>query len=253
MAEHKEESETMAESLVDKITEKFHGHGSSSSPDSDGEKSAPVASVIQNKIYRLLGREKPVHAVFGGGKPADVFLWRNKKISAGVVGGATAIWVFFELLEYHLLTLVCHSLIISLAISFLWSNATTFINKSPPHIPEVSIPEDLTVNVARSLSYEINRGFTVLRDIASGHDLKKFLGVIAGLWVFSILGSCCNFVTLFYIVFILLHTVPVVYEKYADKVDSFAEKATDEFKKHYAVLHAKYLSKIPRGALKKKF
>lgn len=60
---------------------------------------------------------------------ADVFLWRNKKISAGVLGGATAIWVLFELFEYHLLTLVCHTLILALAILFLWANAHTFIKK----------------------------------------------------------------------------------------------------------------------------
>ncbi|QCD87819.1 Reticulon [Vigna unguiculata] len=34
------------------------------------------------------------------------FHWRNKKISASVLGGATAAWVLFELLEYHFLTLV---------------------------------------------------------------------------------------------------------------------------------------------------
>lgn len=60
---------------------------------------------------------------------ADVFLWRNKKISASVLGGATALWVFFELLEYHLVTLVCHILILSLAFLFLWSNVSTLINK----------------------------------------------------------------------------------------------------------------------------
>ena len=60
---------------------------------------------------------------------ADVFLWRNKKISAGVLGGATAVWIFFELLEYHLITLVCHLSIFSLAVLFLWSNASNFLNK----------------------------------------------------------------------------------------------------------------------------
>ncbi|OAY77459.1 Reticulon-like protein B1 [Ananas comosus] len=253
MAEHKEEE---AEPVTEKITEHFDS--SSSSSDSDDEKSKPksaaasAAEAIEAKIYRLFGREKPVHTVLGGGKPADVFLWRNKKISAGVLGGATAIWVLFELMEYHLLSLVCHCLILSLAMLFLWSNASTFINKSPPNIPEVSIPEDVVVNVALSLRYEINRGFAVLREIASGRDLKKFLGVIAGLWVLSVIGSCCNFLTLFYIAFVLLHTVPVLYEKYEDKVDAFAEKATAEFKKHYAVVHAKCLSKIPKGPSKDK-
>lgn len=183
---------------------------------------------------------------------ADVFLWRNKKVSAATLGGATAIWVLFELMEYHLLTFVCHSLILSLAIMFLWSNASTFINKSPPRIPEVSIPEDMTVNIALSLRYEINWAFAALRDIALGRDLKKFLSVIAGLWVFSIIGNFCNFLTLFYIAFVTLHTVPPLYEKYEDKVDAFAEKAQTEFKKHYSVIHAKYLSKIPKGPLKDK-
>jgi hypothetical protein len=39
----------------------------------------------------------------------------------------------------------------------------------------VSIPEDLTIKIARSLCYEINRAFVVLRQIGMGHDLKKFL------------------------------------------------------------------------------
>uniref|UniRef100_A0A1D1YJD3 Reticulon-like protein n=1 Tax=Anthurium amnicola TaxID=1678845 RepID=A0A1D1YJD3_9ARAE len=255
MAEHAEEP--AGESVMDRIVEKLHGHDSSSSS-SDSEDEKPVAaspsssSSIKAKVWRLFGREQPVHKVFGGGKPADVLLWRKKKVSAGVLGGATAIWVLFELLEYHLLTLVCHCLILSLALLFLWSNATTFINKSPPRIPEVQIPEDLIVDMARALRFEINRALCLLRDIASGRNLRKFLAVITGLWLLSIIGSCCNFLTLFYIVFILLHTVPILYEKYEDKVDAFGERAMVEIKKHYAVFDEKVLSKIPRGPLKSK-
>lgn len=60
---------------------------------------------------------------------ADVFMWRNKHISAGVLGGATAIWILFELLGYHLLAFLGHALIFSLGVLFLWSNASSFINK----------------------------------------------------------------------------------------------------------------------------
>lgn len=52
--------------------------------------------------------------------------------------------------------------------------------------------------------------------------------------------------------FVLLHTVPVLYEKYEDQVDAFAEKASIELKKKYAVADEKFLSKIPRGPLKDK-
>ncbi|KAL2468987.1 Reticulon-like protein B5 [Forsythia ovata] len=253
MAEHVENLDPKGESLLDKITEKVHGDdNSSSSSDSDTEKKTASSSSVKAKIYRLFGREKPVHKVFGGGKPADIFLWRNKKISAAVLGGATAAWVLFELLEYHLLTLVCHISILALAILFLWSNVTTFVNKRPPHIPEVHLPEDPFLQVASALRVEINRALSVLREIASGRNLKKFLMVVAGLWVLSIVGSWCNFLTLFYILFVLLHTVPVLYEKYEDKVDAFTEKAMIEIKKQYAVFDAKVLSKIPRGPLKNK-
>nr|XP_043619916.1 reticulon-like protein B5 [Erigeron canadensis] len=264
MAEHGDEIETSNDSS---FVEKIHRDDTSSSSDSDSEKKqvkyddddvkkhhdAPAApSPVKSKSNRLFGRQKPVHQVLGGGKPADVFLWRNKKISASVLGGATVMWVLFELLEYHLLTLVCHVLIFVFAVLFMWSNVSKLINKSPPRIPEVKIPEDTILQAAGAIRNEINYSFAVLKDIASGKDLKKFLAVVVGLWVLSIVGSWCNFLTLFYITFVLLHTVPVLYEKYEDEVDAFAGKAMIEFKKQYAVFDDKVLSKIPKGPLKNK-
>ena len=52
--------------------------------------------------------------------------------------------------------------------------------------------------------------------------------------------------------FVLLHTLPVLYEKYEDQVDPFVEKAMIEIKKQYAKFDEKVLSKIPRGPLKDK-
>ncbi|GFY83296.1 reticulon family protein [Actinidia rufa] len=231
MADHSgDEKESAVESVMEKITEKFHGDDSLSSSDSGDEKS-PSPSSVKAKVYRLFGREKPVH--------------KGKKISGGVVGVATAIWVLFELVEYHLLSLVCHILLLTLAILFLWSNASTFINKSPPQIPDVAISDDIVLGIVSALRIEINRALSVFRDIASGRDFKKFIYVIAGLWLLSVVGNWCNFLTLFYICFVLLHTVPVLYEKYEDCVDLLAEKALAEFKKQYAVFDAKVLSKIP--------
>lgn len=70
----------------------------------------------------------------------------------------------------------------------------------------------------------------------------------------SLVGYYTEFDILFYLktAFVLLHTVPVLYEKYEHKVDPFAEKAMFEIKKQYVVFDAKVLSKIPVGALKAK-
>lgn len=63
------------ESLMDKISEKIHhgGDSSSSSSSSDDEdekkkKKPSSPSSMQSKVFRLFGREKPVHKVLGGGK-----------------------------------------------------------------------------------------------------------------------------------------------------------------------------------------
>ncbi|KAH0458634.1 hypothetical protein IEQ34_011448 [Dendrobium chrysotoxum] len=77
----------------------------------------------------------------------------DKKASATVLGGVIVIWVLFELMEYHLLTLLYHCLILSLSI----------------------FPDDLVVNLACSLRFETNHSLVVLREIAFGQDLKKFL------------------------------------------------------------------------------
>lgn len=60
---------------------------------------------------------------------ADVLLWRNKKISASVLTGATVAWVLFEWLNYHFLTLFCFALVLGMLVQFLWSNASSLLNR----------------------------------------------------------------------------------------------------------------------------
>ncbi|XP_062218793.1 reticulon-like protein B2 [Phragmites australis] len=216
------------------------------------ETASPAAVAARPRGFRLLGEDKSVHKALGGGKTADVLLWKDKKISAAVIGGVTVLWVLFEVVDYHLLALISHVLIGALAILFLWSNATVFIKKSPPDVPEVQISEDLAVNIARALRADINKALRLLREIALGHDLMKFLGVIVALWILSEIGSLCDFLTLIYAGVLMLHTVPILYHKYQEKVDDFAGKAHAELCKQYQVLDAKVLSKIPRSPPKDK-
>lgn len=243
------------ESFDDKIEDKFHGSDSDSFSDSEDDHNInnrpPIPLAKSNTVYRLFGRDRPVHKVLGGGKPADILLWRNKKCTGIALGAGTALWVFFELMQYNLITLVCHLLILSLAALFLWSNASVFIHKSPLQIPHVVIPQECVLEAASVLRIEINQVFAILREIGTGRDIKKFLTVIAGLWFISVIGSCFNFLTLFYIFYVSLFTLPLVYEKNEDQVDALAEKAMIEIKKQYAVLDAKVLSQIPIAGFKK--
>jgi len=110
-----------------------------------------VSEKVKNKLF---GRQKTLHGVLGGGKckrsaywyhgmlksdsvdasdlfvivAADVLLWRNKKISSSVLALATAIWVFFEWLDYHFLTIVSFALVLGMVVQFVWSNFSNMLS-----------------------------------------------------------------------------------------------------------------------------
>ncbi|KAF4381984.1 hypothetical protein G4B88_006616 [Cannabis sativa] len=128
--------------------------------DSESEQVKPESpSSVKTKIFRLFGRQRPVHQVFGGGKRKDLFHYFylfsffNPDLLcllASFLGSVIAAWIFFELLELIPSTYSC----LSHLDCCTWSL------------------------VVSALTIEINRGFAVLRDIASGKDLKKFLMII---------------------------------------------------------------------------
>lgn len=207
---------------------------------------------VSSRFNRLFGRQKPVHHILGGGKSADVLLWRNKKISAGVLTGATAIWVLFEWLNYHFLTLLFFALVLGMLLQFVWSNASGLLNRSPSKVPRLVVPAEVFVNIGVAIGGEVNRALGFLQDVACGGNLKQFLVVVVSLWAAAVIGSWCNFLTVVYIGFVAAHTLPVLYERYEDQVDSLVYKILDQLQNHYRKLDSSVLSKIPKGKLKQK-
>ncbi|XP_039045739.1 reticulon-like protein B8 [Hibiscus syriacus] len=196
------------------------------------EKSNSVAS----RFNRLFGRERPVHHILGGGKSADVLLWRNKKISASVLAGATAIWVLFEWLNYHFLTLLCFALVLGMLAQFVWSNASGFLNRSSSQVPRLVLPDELFVSIGRSVGSEVNRRLQFLQDVACQGNLKQFLVIAVSLWVAAVIGSWCNFLTVLYIGFVAAHTLPVLYERYDEQIDGFVYNMFEQLQNHYKKL-----------------
>lgn len=80
MSDHSENAESKSESLIDKLVEKIHDHDSSSSSGSDSETEGGSASssTLKEKVFRLFGRERPVHHVLGGGKRTQSYLSDSK-------------------------------------------------------------------------------------------------------------------------------------------------------------------------------
>ncbi|KAI3676342.1 hypothetical protein L1987_85948 [Smallanthus sonchifolius] len=176
----------------------------------------------------LFGRQKPLHAALGSGKTADILLWKQKQLSGAIFVSATVIWLLFGWIGYHLLPFLCHFLILTLAILFLWSNLSSFVNKSPPKFPDIRLSQELCDCIAILLKDQINQACLFLREMTTGRDLKRFLSVIFTLWVVSVIGGWFEFLTLVYILFVLMLTAPLLYERNERMVDAYGEKAGNE-------------------------
>ncbi|KAI3465571.1 hypothetical protein Pfo_022234 [Paulownia fortunei] len=207
---------------------------------------------VTSQFNRLFGREKPVHHLLGGGKSADVLLWRNKKISASVLTGATVIWVLFEWLNYHFLTLLCFVLVMGMLAQFVWKNASGILKRSSSTVPRLVLPEEVFVNIGKLIGSEVNRGLCFLQDVACEGNMKQFLVVVASLLAAAIIGSWCNSLTLLYIGFVAAHTLPILYEKYEDQVDGFVLNVLENLQHNYRKLDAGVLSRIPTATFRGK-
>ncbi|XP_050224391.2 reticulon-like protein B14 [Mercurialis annua] len=199
---------------------------------------------------KLFGRRRSIHAILGRGNVAEILLWKNKYLSGGILMGFTLIWFLFEVVEYHFITLLCHLLLILLVTLFLWSTGAGFgfIKRDPPTINDIELPE----STLRFFFGQINRLLSNLYEISSGKDLPTFFWTIICLWILSAFGSLCDTLTLSYIVYLCVATLPALYERYEDQVDRFAGKSSQDMKYLFARFNSKVLDKIPRGPTKQK-
>ncbi|XP_075498276.1 reticulon-like protein B8 [Primulina tabacum] len=209
---------------------------------------------VSSEFNRLFGRQKPVHHLLGGGKSADVLLWRDKTISVSCLAGATIVWVLFEWLNYNFLTLLSLAIVIGIVAQFVWKTASGILNRSPSEVPRLVLPEQVFINIGKLVGGEVNRGLNFLQDVACGGNMKQFLVVVLSLLAVAIIGSWCNLLTVIYIGFVAAHTLPVLYERYENEVDSFVSNVLDQFQHNYRKLDTHVLSRIPTGKFRgKKF
>ncbi|KAL6615832.1 hypothetical protein ACP70R_038102 [Stipagrostis hirtigluma subsp. patula] len=197
-------------------------------------------------------RHKSIHKLLGGGKVADILLWKDRKLSAGVLAGATLIWYLFDVVEYNIIPLLCQIATFAMLVIFIWSNAAPLLNIAPPRIPEVIISEHAFQQTAMTIHHKLAYTAAALYDIACGKDLKKFLLVVGSLLILSEIASSYSFTSLLYLGILCAHTLPALYQRYETEVDHLAARGSEDIKKFYKKIDSNLLNKIPRGPVKTK-
>ncbi|KAL4586934.1 hypothetical protein LXL04_011582 [Taraxacum kok-saghyz] len=210
----------------------------------------PTAGNKGARIMRLLRRERPVYEILGGGKVANVLLWRNKAVSGAFFMGFVAMWFLFEVAEYKLVTLICHSTITAMLVIFIWSNgAKAFKWPPPPEIPTILLEESMTY---RDICKRLNLLLVWIVYVACGNDTTLFCLVIVAASILSTIGNYITTSNLLYIGVFFMGTLPYIYEKHEQKVDYFFATLIRRVSKIYEIFDRNFVSKIPRWPLKQK-
>uniref|UniRef100_A0A7N0THF6 Reticulon-like protein n=1 Tax=Kalanchoe fedtschenkoi TaxID=63787 RepID=A0A7N0THF6_KALFE len=202
--------------------------------------------------YRVLDRRSSVHQIMGGGKAADVLLWRRQRVSFGLVIVSTVAWIVFEQSGISFLTVCSDVLLIIIVMSFLRANYASYRNSQLQVIPELVLSEEMVNSAAASLRVKINYVLLLAHDITLGKDFRLFFKVVVFLWLFSVLGSYVSFFTVSYVGTIISITVPALYSRFREPIDKCCGVLQRQFSKHYKVVDDNVMGRIPRGLPKDK-
>ncbi|XP_043707272.1 reticulon-like protein B16 isoform X2 [Telopea speciosissima] len=149
--------------------------------------------------YRLFDRQRSMWQIMGGGKAADVILWKRQHVSFGFIVVTTVAWLLFEYSGLSFLSICSDVLLIIIVIQFIWSNFAVFRNKQLQPLPELVLSEEMVNNAAASFRVKINYLMLMAHDITLGKDFSLFFKVVVCLWFLSVIGSFFSFFTLAYI------------------------------------------------------
>ncbi|GMJ03195.1 hypothetical protein like AT3G54120 [Hibiscus trionum] len=200
---------------------------------------------------RLFSRQRTVHEILGGGLVADVMLWRKGNLTMGILLVTLAAWVVFEKSGYTLLSLVSNVLLLLIVILFLWAKSAAILNRPAPPLPELYLSEEMVNEVGALIRANVNYFLSASRDIALGKDARLFFKAAAYLLLVSIVGSLTDFLTLGYTSLVVVLTVPALYERYEDYIDSCTILGCRKMQQLYVKFDSKFVNQFRKWILER--
>ncbi|PIA32491.1 hypothetical protein AQUCO_04500241v1 [Aquilegia coerulea] len=218
----------------------------------DGVLEDCTSSSCAESGFRLFDRNRSIHQIMGGGKAADVILWKQRRVSVGIIVVASVAWLVFQWSELSFLSVFSDVLLVVVVIQFLRANYAVLCNKQLQPLPELELSEEMVNSAAASFRVKINYMLLMAHDITLGKDFRLFFKVVVCLWLLSVIGSFVSFFTIAYIGTIVSITIPALYSKYEEHIDRYAGVVHQKFAKHYRIADENVISRIPRSSAKDK-
>ncbi|XP_042495767.1 reticulon-like protein B13 isoform X2 [Macadamia integrifolia] len=132
----------------------------------------------------------------------DIYLWRKKKLSLLIVVISTATWAILEIYGFNFIPVVCWMAMFIITSVFLWGNTARLFHKEMPSAMSVwEVSEEFTMvsqNAARVFAEE---GILWTFRVGAEDKWFIFIGLVAGLWLISIVAGWFSFLSFSYIGF----------------------------------------------------
>lgn len=166
-----------------------------------------------------------VYKLLGGGRVADILLWRDEKHTFTIMMALVVVFYCFCLSGYNFLCAAAQLLLLISAVLFVHSILPSSIlgytiKKIPSSAFEIS--EETVQNAFLSIRFAWNTGVATLKSLAQGKDWTLFFKATSLLCFLIFLGSI-PFPTLVATGFISMFTSFYIYEQKEEEIDELAK------------------------------
>nr|XP_043614300.1 reticulon-like protein B13 [Erigeron canadensis] len=174
----------------------------------------------------------------------DVIMWRKKRLSVGVMGAATALWMVMEVYGFNFITVASWISIFLFSTLFAWANIYRLIYKEEPRMSGVMISKSTATEIANQIKKSSEEVAKWIFKIGAQSEWYVFGATVVGLWLLSIIGSVFDFLTSLYIGTMMGMIVPVIWVKYDNKIREIGTRLQRQSKRLYSKIDEKVLQKV---------
>eukprot|EP00252_Welwitschia_mirabilis_P022386 TRINITY_DN6041_c0_g1_i1.p1 TRINITY_DN6041_c0_g1~~TRINITY_DN6041_c0_g1_i1.p1 ORF type:complete len:588 (+),score=48.61 TRINITY_DN6041_c0_g1_i1:84-1847(+) len=176
---------------------------------------------------RQMDKSSKVYRLLGGGRVADILLWRDDRKTFAIAMVVAFIIYYFYLSGYRFFYAAARLLLMVISALLIYGCLPSpilglKIKSVPPSYFEIS-EESLQIPL-QCLRLAWNSGVTVLRSLARGNDWELFLKAVLLLYVLKCIGSI-SFPTLVVTGYIFFFTFFCIYEQKEEEIDFLGKAA----------------------------
>ncbi|XP_021275024.1 reticulon-like protein B13 [Herrania umbratica] len=153
----------------------------------------------------------------------DVVLWRKKKLSGTLLFMSIAAWLLLQVYQLKFITIASWVAMAIVVALFLWGNVDRHLGhvfglSEEARMSRFEISEETAMRIANSCQTLIEETIRWMVHVTIESEWFVFARTVAGLLLFSYMGSFIDLLTLLCAGAMIATTIPVIYVKHVDKI-----------------------------------